>query len=96
MDKDAALGRVKGLLMVSADRLEQGDASGSAAALLMVQDTLTSGEIASSDIESVFTGSVDGDVDENVPEKSEDVKPVVEKASSITSMKDRALAAAGK
>lgn len=60
MDKDVALARIKGLLMIAADRSDNSDENGCAAACLLISDAIVEAGIAASDIEAVVQGSVTG------------------------------------
>lgn len=56
MDVTEAISRVKGLLMIAADRTANGDQDGAAAAALIIVDTLEAGGVQASDIEAAIAG----------------------------------------
>lgn len=107
MDVTEALGRVKGLLMIAADRRANGDDDGAAAAALMIVDALNEGNVQASDVEAAiaggaaeglesevdaFTDSMSGDEEEEEgPETEEDDAVEESNHSPIAAMKAKAL-----
>lgn len=70
MDVTEAIGRVKGLLMIAADRNANGDANGAAAAALMIVDAINEGTVQPSDFEAAIAGGSEAGLDAEVDDFS--------------------------